>query len=325
MELRPSFLAERLARPSGTVDEKVDLDPKAPYTEGRRLRWWLEVAYIGAFYAVYTAIRNTQGSARVGIDHAFHNATRLIKVERLVGVFHEESLQDRFLPYRGFIQFWNVYYGTFHFFVTLFALVWCYRCLPGRYPRMRNALLATTGLALIGFATFPLMPPRLLPPRYGFVDTLATYGGLWSFDSGAISKLSNQYAAMPSLHFGWSAWCVVALWPWARTKPRKALLLAYPACTTFAIAVTANHYFFDAAGGAVVLIAGFSIALSIARFGVVNRWKRYATRPDDLIAGPHAVTHPHPHALPHEHPAAQRPTARDVELLIDRGNDQKIE
>ena len=264
---------------------RPEFDPRAPHTAGRRLRWWLEVVYIGAFYGVYTAIRNTQGSARVGATHAFHNARRLIRIERLMGLFHEETLQDIFLPYRGFIEFWNVYYGTFHFAVTLVALVWCYRALPARYPRMRNALLATTGLALVGFATFPLMPPRLLPPGYGFVDTLAQYGGLWSFDSGAMSKISNQYAAMPSLHFGWSAWCAVTLWPWATSTARRLLLLVYPITTTFAITVTGNHFVLDAAGGAVVLIAGFSVALSIARFGIVERAKRYAFRPADPAGG----------------------------------------
>lgn len=262
-----------------------EIDPRAPHTAGRRLRWWLEMIYIGAFYAVYTLIRNTQGSARVGVTHAFHNARRLIRVERLSGIFHEESVQEAFLPYRRFIAFWNVYYGTFHFMVTFVALVWCYRILPARYPRMRNALLATTGLALVGFAAFPLMPPRLLPPGYGFMDTLAHYGGLWSFDSGAISKISNQYAAMPSLHFGWSAWCAVTLWPWARTASRKLLLLTYPLATTFAIVVTGNHYVLDAAGGAVVLALGFSIALSIARFGIVERAKQLAFRPDGSAKG----------------------------------------
>jgi membrane-associated phospholipid phosphatase len=100
------------------------------------------------------------------------------------------------------------------------------------------------------------MPPRLLPEEYGFVDTLAHYGGIWSFDSGAMQKVSNQYAAMPSLHFAWSTWCALVLVPTFRRRWLKALAIAYPVCTLFAIIVTGNHYWLDAAGGAVILAIG---------------------------------------------------------------------
>ena len=39
------------------------------------------------------------------------------------------------------------------------------------------------------------------------------YGGLWSFDSGTMEQISNQYAAMPSLHFAWSMWVFLVLVP----------------------------------------------------------------------------------------------------------------
>src|SRR5438874_10427812 len=116
-----------------------------------------------------------------------------------------------------------------------------------------------TGLALVGFALVPLMPPRLLTD-HGFVDTLKQVGGLWSFDSGAMSKVSNQYAAMPSLHFGWSSWCACVLWPALRRPWAKVVVAAYPLLTLFAIVVTANHFFLDAVGGAVVFGAGYLMA-----------------------------------------------------------------
>jgi hypothetical protein len=228
-----------------------------------RLRWWREVLYVVAFYAVYSFIRN-EGVDTDAVEQAFHHARGVIRVERLLGLYHEESVQDLFLGWRWFIRFWNIYYGTFHFVVTAAALVWCFRRRPDRYARWRNTLAATTGLALIGYAFFPLMPPRLLPASYGYVDTLAKIGGLWSFDSGAMKAVSNQYAAMPSMHFGWSLWCVLMLWPaigvrrWAR-----ALLIAYPVATLFAIVVTANHFWLDAVGGAVALAGGYLVAQKI--------------------------------------------------------------
>jgi hypothetical protein len=228
------------------------------------VRWWREVLYVVAFYVVYSAIRNT-GASTAGHLHAFTNAKRVIRVERLVGLYHEETLQDWFLHARWFIRFWNVYYGSFHFIVTTAALVWCFRRMRDRYPLWRNTLAFTTGLALIGFAFFPLMPPRLLPTSYGFVDTLAKVGGLWSFDSGTMKQISNQYAAMPSLHFGWALWSACVLWPAtagasAGRRVGRALLVAYPVLTLFAIVVTANHFWLDAAGGALVFGAGYLLA-----------------------------------------------------------------
>ena len=167
-------------------------------------------------------------------DHAFNNAMRVIGWERAIGTYHEESIQDWFLPHRTFLQFWNTYYGVAHFVVTLGVFIVLFVRRPQVFPQHRNALAVTTAVAIVGFAFFPLMPPRLLDEPcpvqapsgevafggacipsdlrgedgFGFVDTLAEYGGPWSFDSEAMASISNQYAAMPSLHIGWSAWCV---------------------------------------------------------------------------------------------------------------------
>jgi hypothetical protein len=221
-----------------------------------RLRWWKEAIYVLLFYGVYSVVRNLFGSARVSEDVAFHHAEIVRTIERALGSFHEETIQQWFLDWRWFIQFWNLFYGTFHFVVTTFCIFWLFRRFPERYVRFRTTLAVTTALALIGFATFPLMPPRLIP-EWGFVDTLRDYGGLWSFDSGAMQKVSNQYAAMPSLHFAWSTWCALVLVPTVRNRVVKVLAAIYPAATLFAIVVTANHYWLDAAGGALILTLGF--------------------------------------------------------------------
>ena len=224
-----------------------------------KLRWWKEAIYVLLFYGVYSFIRNQFGSAAVGPEHAFNNAKDIIQVERWLGSYHEETIQQWFLDTKWFIQFWNLFYGTFHFVVTTFCIFWLFRKWPDRYVKFRTTLAVTTALALIGFATYPLMPPRLLPTSYGFVDTLRDYGGLWSFDSGAMSKVSNQYAAMPSLHFGWSTWCAMVLVPTVKQRWLKVLCAIYPAATLFAIVVTANHYWIDALGGAVILAVGYAV------------------------------------------------------------------
>jgi hypothetical protein len=244
---------------------RAGLDPQPRSARPRRLRWWREVLYILAFYFVYSVIRNTQGSASVSVAHALGHARDLIHLERVLGLYHERWVQQQFLPQRGFMEFWNLFYGTFHFVITVVALIMLFRRFPHRYPLWRNALAITTAVALVGFAFYPLMPPRLLPASYGFVDTLKVFGSLWSFDSGTMHKISNQYAAMPSLHFAWATWSTVVLAPMVKRSWARALVFAYPAATLFAIVVTANHYFLDAVAGAVIFGIGALGAAVVTR------------------------------------------------------------
>ena len=231
-------------------------------TRVRRLRWWQEVLFVLTFYGIYSFVRNQFGSAGSPITskaEALDHALEIIRIERAMGLYHEETIQEWFLDWRWFIQFWNLFYGTFHFVVTAGCIIWLFRRFPERYVKWRTTLAATTALALIGFAFYPLLPPRLLHPSHGFIDTLKVYGGLWSFDSGAMSKVSNQYAAMPSLHFAWSTWCALVLVPTVRRMWVKVLAASYPWLTLFAIVVTANHYWLDAVGGAVILAVGLFV------------------------------------------------------------------
>ena len=258
-----------------------------------RVYWWKEALIVAAFYAVYSWTRNLFGSNKIAADgipdQAFTNAERIIEIEIWLGTFHEQTIQSWFLPYRVFIQFWNVYYGTAHFVITLGVFVLLYVKRADVFPQWRNTLAAMTGLAIVGFAWFPLMPPRLLddpcqatdPSNYGgacipsslrptggfgFVDTLAEYGGPWSFDSEAMASISNQYAAMPSLHIGWSTWCAIAVWPLLRRRWTKVAVLLYPAFTLFCIVVTANHYWLDGVGGLLVFGLGALIGWRVHRW-----------------------------------------------------------
>ena len=231
------------------------------------MKWWLEVALILFFYLIYSFARNQFGSASVSPSKAFENAEKIIDLEKSIGTFKELQIQEFFIDWKWFIQFWNVFYGTFHFGVTIFALVWLYIKFPSKYSRQRFFLLSSTGSALIGFSLFPLMPPRLLSncgdfgaclnKTYPFIDTLSDIGGLWSFDSGTMQKVSNQFAAMPSLHFAWSFWCTLALYPILKSRKTKALICIYPVATTFSVIITANHYWVDIVGGFVCLGIGF--------------------------------------------------------------------
>ncbi len=264
-----------------------------------RLHWWREVVYTAVIYAVYSRVRNEFGSngempqaRRIAYEHALD----VIRFQDAVGLFVERSLQRWYLdlPADGLITFWNTFYGVAHFAVTAVALVWCYRRDKARYPTWRNTLAFTTVFALVGFASFSLMPPRLLdstgefgPPTalneardFGFEDTLARYGGPWSFESETLKDVSNQYAAMPSLHVGWATWAALVLAPMVRRRWLRALVVAHPVATVFCILVTANHFWLDAVGGLAILGAGYLCGRQLARW-----WDRRAAASGGAGAG----------------------------------------
>jgi hypothetical protein len=261
-----------------TDTDTTDADLKPMMKGGRRLRdghalyWWVEILAILAFYAVYSAIRNANGSHPA---HAFQDAQDIIRFEHHLGIFHEATIQRWALHFKPLIITANYMYGSLHFIVTIWVAVWLFRSYSDDYPRYRNTLAITTFLALIGFTLFPLMPPRLLLHdaglHLGFVDTLQRYPTFWSFDSGPAARVSNQYAAMPSVHIAWSTWCALALVPRMKTVPRKVLAASYPVITLIVIVITANHYIIDAAGGLAILSIGWVVANRFTRAGRGDR------------------------------------------------------
>ena len=112
---------------------------------------------------------------------AYGHAVDIIELERTLHLYFEPYVQEWYLdlPANGLIRLWNVYYGIAHFLVTLIALVWMFRRDPLRHRLLRNTLVLTTALAVIGFAAYSLMPPRLLddPGRYGGCQVYAPGGG----------------------------------------------------------------------------------------------------------------------------------------------------
>ncbi len=231
---------------------------------GHAIYWWGEIVAILAYYGIYTAIRDITSA---NTATAFHHARQVIHLERTLGLYHELGIHVWARDIRPLIIACNYFYGSLHFVVTIGAGIYLFRKFPDEYPRWRNTLAVATGLALIGFYTYQLMPPRLLPDSYGFIDTLAKDPTFWSFNSGAVSKLSNQYAAMPSVHCCWAGWCACVLVP--RVKPLwgKTLAALYPFFTMFVIVSTANHYFVDALGGFTILLVGYLVARLVTRSG----------------------------------------------------------
>lgn len=279
------------------IEDDATAADRPATASGRRLRWWREVGYVIAFYAVYSWIRNQFGSA--GEDStriAYEHARDIIAIQDAIGLWFEPELQRWYLdlPGMGGIRLWNIYYGTAHFIVTAVGLIWLYRRLPDRYSLWRSTLAAMTAVALIGFATYSLMPPRLLgsTSQYGgcveqqvedchgdgVVDTLAVHGGWLSFDDEEVAEVSNQFAAMPSMHTGWSTWSACVMWQLVRRRWARVLVVLYPAVTVFCIVITGNHYWIDAVGGLVAFAVGLGFAAVLTRANETRFQAREAKR-----------------------------------------------
>jgi len=242
-------------------------------SDGSRIFWWKEMIIVLVVNGVYESVRNFTSSTPT---KAYANALRIIDWQKTLGIWHEYGIQQWALNSTAAIIVANYFYGSVYLLATIAGLVYLYRVHPDDYPLWRNTLAIGTLLGLIGFATFPLMPPRLLDTMadgvgngniFGFVDTLVKYPTFWSFDSEAMKTISNQFAAMPSLHCGWSFWGFAVFYPRVRSGWARALAVLYPIATITVVVVTANHFFLDALGGLAIFVIGYWIARVFTRSG----------------------------------------------------------
>ncbi|WP_128381663.1 phosphatase PAP2 family protein [Streptomyces cavernae] len=222
----------------------------------RRPRLWFEILLIAVSYWTYSLIRNAVPEQRT---EALTNADWLWRLEHHLSIAVEDNINRVLNTVDWLIIGMNYYYATLHFVVTLSVLVWLYRSHPGRYAGARLALFATTAVALLGYYLYPLAPPRLMSGG-GFVDTVLVHQTWGSMASGDLKNMSNQYAAMPSMHIGWSLWCGLTIYALARVPWVRVLGLLYPAATLVVIVATANHFWLDAVGGMICLAFGFLVA-----------------------------------------------------------------
>ncbi|CAM5381743.1 inositol phosphorylceramide synthase [Streptomyces xanthochromogenes] len=227
----------------------------------RRPRIWFEVLLIAVSYWVYSLIRNAVPEQKA---EALKNADWIWSVEHHLGIAVEQSVNHAVNSVTWLIVGMNYYYATLHFIVTIGVLVWLFRYHPGRYAASRLVLFATTGVALVGYYFFPLAPPRLMNGGH-FVDTVLVHHTWGSMASGDLKNMSNQYAAMPSMHIGWSTWCGLTIFALASAPWAKILGLLYPTATLIVIVSTANHFWLDAVGG--LLCLTFGLLASRAWYG----------------------------------------------------------
>jgi hypothetical protein len=230
---------------------------------------WREMALLAVMYGLYTLTRRVSVG---GAGEAAAHGRQVLDLERRAGLAPEQWLNHA-ISSRAFLALPADYaYATLHYVVTPVALVWLWRARPTAYLSARRTLVAATLIGLVGFALLPLAPPRMLP---GFTDTMALFGddGWWGTAASApdgLGSLTNQFAALPSLHVGWAIWCGVVVARHAHRRWVRMLAVAYPVTVVLVVLSTANHYLLDAAAGLLVLIAGLAMSRAAVRLGVLK-------------------------------------------------------
>jgi hypothetical protein len=163
------------------------------------------------------------------------------------------------------------FYALMHYVMTPTILVLSRRRGGWQYWRGYWALVVGSAIALVVYANWPLAPPRLMP-ELGTIDVMQHFAdaGWWGDAASAprgLGDATNQFAAMPSLHFGWSLWCGIQMWGFGGRFSRwwKVGAVAYPLIQAIVVLATANHFLLDVLGGAACILTGYAIVTLIGR------------------------------------------------------------
>jgi hypothetical protein len=233
-----------------------------------------ELALVALAFLLYFVVRANVVDRP---DLALANARLIVDAERAAGVFVEPVWQEWALGTAGAVRFFNFVYFWLDFpLIALTGAVLYFRR-RGEYTFTRDAILASGATALVCYTLFPVAPPRLLPDT-GMIDTLQVYNNL-SYQAQSTSFFVNPYAALPSLHVGWSVLLAVGV---VRAYPRNLTVLAlaalHPLTQSLSTVVTGNHYLIDGAAGLVAAALGVACALAMKRYGY--DWLRVLWRRD---------------------------------------------
>lgn len=217
-----------------------------------------------AAYLAYEAVRRFVAPNSYA---AFGHAIDIIRFEQQAGLFFEPSLQRVIVDHDWLVTLFNWVYVWGYLPVISAAAIYLYTRHHEFYTRYRNAFLLSGAAGLVIFAILPVAPPRMFP-EFGFVDTVRQNSAIYDQFEG--SKLINEFAAVPSFHFGWILLVGVALFQVNRNKLVRAAGVLAPLVMLAAILFTANHYFIDAVIGGVLVLA----ALGVVQWSERIHWPR---------------------------------------------------
>ena len=229
---------------------------------------------IGLLLVVDLAYETVRGIADGQRAVAFAHGQQIIDFERATHSFFEADLQAFFLQASWVLDVANQIYMNSQFAVVLGFFFWLYVFRNESFYFVRNMFMISMGLALIGYALYPTAPPRLFP-EYGFVDTINDFSNV-NHDSALVKVFINPYAAVPSMHCAFALMVGVTAAKLSRHWYTRALWSLWPALVVWVVIVTGNHYWADAALGA---LAAAASALLASRLLARARPEAWSWRP----------------------------------------------
>ncbi len=218
------------------------------------LRFTRDFGVVIGVVGVYFLAR---GIAPTRVDFAMTVTDYLVAIEQNLGIFWEAEVQDASIRYHAVQEIANFTYAYLHFPVLLAVGAWLWSKDRQSFVFMRNVMFISMAIGVIFYYFLPAAPPRLLALNgadLGFTDTV--FGGETSVQYAQPSMIMNEYAAIPSFHFGWIAMASAMIWVNTSGRGLRLAAVALTVLMSWAIVASANHLFIDMAiGGAVIAVA----------------------------------------------------------------------
>ena len=196
-----------------------------------------EFALVAGLYTVWRLARELPFTHEPG---AIDRGRQINDFQQAIGLPSELSLQRFVLDHDVLGWFMNYYYAIAHVPTIIAFMVWMFVWRRDAYPRWRTGLAIVTAFCLL-VRVVRVAPPRLVP-ELGYVDLSSVYG--LSVYGPVGTGVSDQFAAMPSIHIAWAA--VVSFGIFAATTSRwRWVFLVHVVLTTLAVSATGHHWWLD--------------------------------------------------------------------------------
>jgi len=228
-------MAHRQARPAPGVER----------------RWWLVLREGGLVILAVLTYFLVRGLVDADPGKAMSHAHSMVSLERRLGVFHELALQEMVLRHGWLVDLANGFYVYGHWPLIAVTLGWLFLKHRTAFHDVRLAMVLS---GLVGFACFflfPMAPPRFLP-ELGFVDTVVLHSDAYRVLQPP--SMTNQFAAMPSLHVGWNVLMGIAIFRQASSRWWRGFGIVMPVGMWATTVVTGNHFLVDGIVGTTMVV-----------------------------------------------------------------------
>lgn len=219
-------------------------DKPAVFTE----QLTVEFALISALYAVWRVARKLPLAQNEG---AIERARSIVDFQEATFMPTELSLQQFILRHDWLGWPTTLYYALMHVPALIAFLIWLFVFHRTHFAHWRNGLVVLTGMCLV-IRFWRVAPPRFLADL-GYQDLSERFGP--SIYGPVGTGVSDQFAAMPSIHVGWAA--VVSLGIFAVSTSRwRWFFLLHLIITIIVVSASGNHWWLDGIVAIGLLVVG---------------------------------------------------------------------